>query len=62
MMAENDSEKRWLLLDCQLSMADPGDVHRTWPVEGPNIGEVLSPVQVNHATARLKRLREKLRR
>lgn len=59
---ESDNRKKWILLDCLLSMSDPGDVHRTWPVEGPNIGDVLSPLQVSYATKRLKRLRERLHR
>lgn len=61
-MYEHDRTRQWLLLDSLLTLADPGNIHQRWPNEGPNIGEVLSPLQFTHANKRLDTLREKLGR
>lgn len=61
-LEESDKSRRWLLLDCLISLADPGDKHRTWPVEGAHIGDVLSPLQIKHVKRRLERLRDEINR
>lgn len=39
---------RWLYLDALLSYADPGDHYSPWPVEGPLVDKVLTPLQSLH--------------
>ena len=52
-------DQRWLYLDCIVSFAEPSDEHRTWPVYGPEIGPVLTPLQSKYALKRLERRRQK---
>lgn len=56
--SSSDSE-RWLYLDCMLDLADPGDLHHKWPLDGPAIDEVLSPFQIRYATKKLEKRRKK---
>ena len=58
MSAATHSE-RWLYLDCLLALADPGDDHHYWPIEGPKIGNVLTPFQTAYVTQQLKKIRDK---
>lgn len=62
LMEESNQSERWLFVDCLLTMADPGDPHQKWPADGPDIGAVLSPLQISHCTDRLKKLRESVDR
>ena len=49
--ADNEFD-RWLYLDSLLEFADPGDEYSQWPVEGPLVGDVLSPLQFLHLKER----------
>ena len=57
-LSEEDASTRWILLDCLLGITDPGDEHCDWPIEGPEIGKVLSPLQIDHVCHRLEALRK----
>lgn len=53
-----DNSVRWLMLNCLLELADPGDRHHRWPMHGPDIWYTLTPLQRSHARRRLKKRRE----
>ena len=59
-LSEHNSVNRWILLDCLLALADPGEASCDWPVEDPAIGDALSPLQIDYARHSLEKLRKKL--
>lgn len=50
--------ERWLFLECLLSFADPGDHHHPWPEGDVTIGDLLTPLQLDYASERLKARRK----
>jgi hypothetical protein len=51
--------ERWLYLDCLLALADPGDYHHPWPINGKEIGESLTLLQQKSAEDRLRKRKYK---
>lgn len=61
-METNCADERWLYLECLLDIADPGDQHRAWPIDGSMIMKVLSPLQRIYVASRLKERRKNERK
>ena len=53
----NNEFDRWLYLDSLLNFADQGDECSQWPVEGPLVCSVLSPLQLLKVKETVKRRR-----
>lgn len=60
LLEAKDPSDRWMYLDSLLKFADPGDQYGQWPVEGPHVQSVLSPLQILHRRATLERRRKEL--
>ena len=61
-VAEKEGCRRWLLLDCLIDVADPGDSHRPWPEWACSVAEELPYLMRVYIDNRLEKRRKQLKK
>lgn len=56
--ASEDFNQRWLYLECLLGVADPGESGDIWPLERPELGEQMTPLQRQYIGQKLESKRK----
>ena len=58
--SSDDLDQRWLYLKCLVKVADPGESGDVWPVERPELGRTMTPLQRQYVGQMLESQRKAL--